>query len=144
MIRIAGRPQTSVVLLISPPDEDHNRYRQILDGFDWAVRGVSTCREAMAVMSENQTDVVICEQDLPDGNWKDVLKALTALSYPPALIVTSRLADELLWAEVLNLGGYDVLAKPPNAMEVFWAVISARDNREHQSQRSAQMQMTIA
>jgi len=31
---------------------------------------------------------------------------------PPLLIVASRLADERLWAEVLNLGGYDVLLKP--------------------------------
>src|SRR5438552_14250965 len=28
----------------------------------------------------------------------------------PFLIVTSRVADHSLWAEVLNLGGYDVLA----------------------------------
>ena len=31
---------------------------------------------------------------------------------PPALIVTSRLADERLWAEVLNLGAFDLLSKP--------------------------------
>jgi hypothetical protein len=29
---------------------------------------------------------------------------------PPVLIVTSRLADEYLWAEALNPGAYDVLA----------------------------------
>ncbi len=28
------------------------------------------------------------------------------------LIVTDRLANEALWSEVLNLGGYDVVAKP--------------------------------
>jgi CheY-like chemotaxis protein len=37
---------------------------------------------------------------------------------PPMLIVTSRLADDYLWAEALNLGAYDVLAKPFDASEV--------------------------
>jgi DNA-binding response OmpR family regulator len=56
--------------------------------------------------------VVVCERDLPPGSWKDVLEQVTILSDPPSLIVTSRLADERLWAEALNLGAYDVLAKP--------------------------------
>jgi DNA-binding response OmpR family regulator len=33
-------------------------------------------------------------------------------------VVVSRNADERLWAEVLNLGGYDLLLKPYNANEV--------------------------
>jgi len=35
------------------------------------------------------------------------------------LIVTSRVADARLWAEVLNLGGFDVIAKPFHAPEVL-------------------------
>ena len=41
------------------------------------------------------------------------------------LIVTSRLADASLWAEVLNLGGYDLLAKPFNRQEVRHVLTSA-------------------
>ena len=44
---------------------------------------------------------------------------------PPKLIVTCRLADERLWAEVLNLGGFDVLAQPFYAREVVRSVNSA-------------------
>jgi DNA-binding NtrC family response regulator len=40
----------------------------------------------------------------------------------PALIVTCRLADERLWAEALNLGAYDVLAKPFDRDEVLRSV----------------------
>ena len=38
---------------------------------------------------------------------------------PPNLIVFSRLADERLWAEVLNLGGFDVLMTPFEPEEVL-------------------------
>jgi DNA-binding response OmpR family regulator len=58
---------------------------------------------------------VVCERDLPDGTWRDVLEQLGSEPGRPVLIVTSNLADEWLWAEVLNLGGCDVLAKPFDA-----------------------------
>jgi FixJ family two-component response regulator len=44
------------------------------------------------------------------------------------VIVTSRLGDDHLWAEVLNLGGYDVLAKPLDGSELFRALSSAWRN----------------
>jgi hypothetical protein len=47
------------------------------------------------------------------------------LPHHPLLIVASRLADEYLWAEVLNLGGHDVLAKPFQGAEVQWVLESA-------------------
>jgi DNA-binding response OmpR family regulator len=66
---------------------------------------------------------VLSECVLPEGKtWKDLLRAVEALRNPPPLIVTSRLADECLWAEVLNLGGYDLLMKPFDATEVFRVV----------------------
>jgi FixJ family two-component response regulator len=43
----------------------------------------------------------------------------------PSLIVTSRLADDRLWAEALNLGAYDVLAKPFERLELVRSVSSA-------------------
>jgi DNA-binding NtrC family response regulator len=56
--------------------------------------------------------VVFCDSTLEDGSWKDVLAQVGTGAGATPLIVTSRLADATLWSEVLNLGGYDVLAKP--------------------------------
>jgi DNA-binding response OmpR family regulator len=68
---------------------------------------------------------VIAERDLPLGDWKDLLAAIRLLPDPPLLIVTSRLADEYLWAEVLNLGGHDVIAKPFLLAELRWVLAGA-------------------
>jgi DNA-binding response OmpR family regulator len=54
-----------------------------------------------------------------------MLEHISCLPDPPFLIVTSRLADEQLWAEALNVGAYDVLAKPFDATEVMRTVSSA-------------------
>jgi DNA-binding response OmpR family regulator len=69
--------------------------------------------------------VVICGCALPDGDWRGMLDEVAAMPKPPSLIVSSRLADERLWAEVLNLGGYDVLLTPFDENEVFWVAYFA-------------------
>jgi hypothetical protein len=43
----------------------------------------------------------------------------------PPLIVTSRLADNRLWAEALNLSVYDVMAKPFDRAETMRVVDAA-------------------
>jgi FixJ family two-component response regulator len=60
------------------------------------------------------------------------------LERPPKLIVFTRHADDRLWAEVLNLGGFDVLDFPTGRAELFRAVSSAwRNWREHSPERCA-------
>lgn len=75
--------------------------------------------QAFELLRDNYSPVAICESQLPDGARKEVLSQLSLMACPPALVVASRLADEALWAEVLNLGGYNVLAKPLDRKEVI-------------------------
>ena len=110
------------VLLISPFDEDHRRLHDILRTSHWQQFGARSQVEALEFLRENQAAVAICESELPDGTWRDVLTRFTQMECPPLLVVTSRLADDRLWSEVLNLGGYNVLAKPLNTKEVFHVV----------------------
>jgi DNA-binding response OmpR family regulator len=92
-------------------------------------------------MRDRPIPVVIAERALPLGDWKDLFTALQLLPHRPLLVVTSRLADEHLWAEVLNLGGHDVLAKPFQMAEVQRALESAGRiwaNRKNQPLNSAE------
>jgi len=110
------------VLLISPHDEDHRQLQAILRHSTWQQYGARTQAEALEVLRETNIPVVICESKLPDGTWRDVLSQLSRQPSPPLLVVSSRFADERLWSEALNLGAYNVLAKPLNATEVFHVV----------------------
>ena len=83
------------------------------------------CRQALAHLSDSRISVVICETLLPDGSWKDLLASMAREEASSVLVVTSKVADEWLWAEVLNLGGYDVLAQPFDREEVTRVVRSA-------------------
>jgi DNA-binding response OmpR family regulator len=69
---------------------------------------------------------------MPDGNWNTILLGLRELPDPPSVVVVSRFADEHLWAEVLNLGGYDVLATPFDRSEVLRVLYLAWTARERE------------
>jgi DNA-binding response OmpR family regulator len=106
------------VLSVSPAPQDHLMLRHALDCAKWRVLAVATRRGALERLRVNPVSVIICESVLEDGTWRDLLDQSCACADGPPLIVTSRLADEYLWSEVLNLGGYDVLAKPFSDREV--------------------------
>jgi DNA-binding response OmpR family regulator len=108
----------SRILLVGAVEDDGDCVARFFDQFPWPIQRVRSCQEAQPLIGQHLTRVVVCERDLSDGNWKDVLEIATTREDPPVVIVTFRLADEHLWAEVLNLGGYDVLAKPLDPTEV--------------------------
>src|SRR5450759_595048 len=114
----AGVTGGLAVLIISSFEEDHNRLLTILADCHCEARAARTCQQGLSILRERTASIVICERDLADGTWKDILQALDTLFDRPFLIVTSRLADDHLWVEVLNLGGHDVLLKPLDYNEV--------------------------
>jgi DNA-binding NtrC family response regulator len=92
------------------------------------LRSARSYRDALASLAggENPVSAIICEERLPDGTWLDVMNSVAKDSRrPPLLIVASRVADAALWGSVLNVGGYDLLAKPFNETEVQWVLESA-------------------
>jgi DNA-binding response OmpR family regulator len=84
----------------------------------WTVHRCDTLSAAVAALQHEQIPIVLCERDLYPGTWREMLEQTTSLISPPFMIVTSRLADDYLWSEALNLGAYDVLAKPFDDEEV--------------------------
>jgi DNA-binding NtrC family response regulator len=110
------------VLAVSPTPEDHRALLAIFQHSRWELRTATTCAEARKTLNECVVPVVLSEYRLDDGDWRDVLNAANQSGSPCRVLVMSRNADERVWAEVLNEGGYDCLAKPLRADEVFRVV----------------------
>jgi DNA-binding response OmpR family regulator len=98
----------------------------------WTLRTAPTVRTGIALLRQQPVPVVLSERRFPDGDWGSLLEALNELPRPPRLIVTCRLADERLWAEVLNLGGFDVIASPFHPREVLHVIGHAADSWRRQ------------
>lgn len=100
------------ILLVSSFDETRCALLRALSGAYRNVRVARSYVEAACQLGGSRIPIVICEARFDGGTWRELLDHST-------LIVTSRVADEALWAEVLNLGGFDVLAQPFDRTEVL-------------------------
>src|SRR5512140_1156087 len=112
------------ILQVTPSESEYGSLRAALHHPRWSLNRVLSCEGARKFLRQRAVAVVVCAADLADGGWKDLLYVIAEMAQPPRLIVSSRMADSRLWAEGLNLGGYDVLDAPFAAKEVV-AVISA-------------------
>ena len=116
-----SRSETITILSVSPFREDHDFLQGIFGHSSWSVLPAPDLTIAQRLLHRG-VSVVLCESDLRPGTWIDVLGQVQRLPVAPSVIVTSRLADDRLWAEALNLGAYDVLANPFERTELLRSV----------------------
>jgi DNA-binding NtrC family response regulator len=76
-------------------------------------------------MHRESIPVVICNSDLPDGNWRCLVDQSQGTQPPPKVIVSSREVNDYLWADVLQMGGYDFLPMPWEPRDVLKVVAFA-------------------
>lgn len=121
------------VLLADRSAADYSAVYTVCDRNRWRLRYASDRQEALAVLAREGFGAVITEPRLHGSeSWQVLLEDLANLSCPSMVIVAARVADEALWAEVLNLGGYDVLAMPFDEEEVERVLTAAwRHLAEH-------------
>ena len=128
-----GLHESNTILSVSPIPEDHSNLQKAFHDWSADSDAHSTCElfsattlsSAIGILRRTSCPVVICERDLPFGSWRDLVAFTQALSNPPFVIVASRHADEDLWAEALNRGAYDVVAKPFDRKEIIRILSSA-------------------
>lgn len=131
---IRAYTEPSAALLVTENSEDIKFFQRTFRSWKWQIHTAATCRDADAVLRREPVAVIITEAHLADGCWKDLRERADLIPDPPLVIVTSLNADDQLWAEVLNEGGYDVLAKPFEQPEVVRVVSLAWLHWRHKHQ----------
>ncbi len=111
---------------------------------EWKLQTSTSLPSAVSLLGHDGLHIVVCEKNVGKDSWRDLLDQMSQLPDPPSLIVTSRLADEYLWAEALNLGAYDVLAAPFEPAEVVRVLSSAWLHRVHRKELTATKTMRRA
>ena len=120
LFKLEIRCESIPVLSVSPAPSDRATLERLLPAPQWIVYHADSVKCALTLLRQFQpAPVVVCEQDLLPGAWQDMLQRTASLRQPPSIIVASRLADDCLWVEALNLGAYDVLAKPFDVAELI-------------------------
>lgn len=110
-------------LLISPSEREFETLYALFHNLNWKLQAAQSCRQAFSALNQNEVPVILCEDKLPDGNWRTVRGHLAG--GPAQLIVTFRLADERQWVDALDSGCYDVLMTPFRREEALRMIAGA-------------------
>jgi DNA-binding NtrC family response regulator len=120
-----GDPMATVsVLALLEFHRDRQCLNNIFSHSNWDLHLASGLQEADRFLREHNPGVIITDCRFSGGeHWTDVLHLIEQLAVPPLLIVADRSPNVL--AEVVNVGGYDFLAKPFDSTEVVRTVGAA-------------------
>ncbi|MBI4444038.1 MAG: response regulator [Acidobacteria bacterium] len=103
---------------------------KLLENAGFQVFSAGGCREAQQKLdSAVSVDLVCVDAELPDGNWRDVLRSIFGSRKQCEVIVCSRCGDERLWADVLQCGAYDLIVEPYTERETLRICQRALDAR---------------
>ena len=120
-----GAEARATLVAVFGKDEDRRSLEPILSPCEWEVIWTRTCAEAVTAGTRTAAPIIVCDERFADGEWKELWNELGKNPCPPEFILASRLADERLWAELLNLGGYNLLTKPFRPEEVIRTIHGA-------------------
>jgi CheY-like chemotaxis protein len=127
-LKFKNAPEVRIrVMVLHPIDEHLGRLLSILNKCHYRVEWATTIADAMALLGGSPIPLVICENRLTDGTWRDLTRQVRGLKCPPLVLVTARHADDALWIDVLDGGGFDLLTEPFELPEVAHAVSVALD-----------------
>jgi len=85
--------------------------------------------ELRSCIRKSDISVLVCEEVLLDGNYKEVLHLSRSVGHIP-VVVFSRLADWDQYLEAIRLGAFDCLRYPFRTGELRWVISRALQSAE--------------
>jgi DNA-binding NtrC family response regulator len=116
-----------VVLYVSTLHEHVNAMQRIIDSREFTLCIADTLTFALGFLNAVRVPVVICDEALPLGTWKDILEAVDLLDSPPAVMVAREAPGSDFIADARRAGAYGVLEQPFNTTRVRTMVRAAYD-----------------
>jgi DNA-binding response OmpR family regulator len=118
--RSSAKPGEAInIMVLHTEDRDIVDLIGTLRDFGYKVEWATTLSDGLAGLRTTAVPAVICESNLPDGNWRDLVQHLGSFEPQPLLIVSDQDADDRLWADVLTTGAYDLVQEPFETDEVI-------------------------
>ena len=119
---MVSRPQ--VLVACSDPDRQRTLL-SVLSQCGLEPVTSSTVGEARAILARQPIALVFCAAELPDGTFRDLLRAPEAAAAKVPVVVASRVHNTGEYLEAMRLGAFDFIACPYQRAEVERIVTQA-------------------
>ena len=130
----ALRPDTPLrwkIVIISSDSSHVSILTDMLKRQELESISTSTLGQYRDLLATQPVELVFCDQDLPDGTYKDVVSVSRSVGSKARVVVTSRRAHWPEFLEAMDAGAFDVICTPCRSKDVEWMLIQAkRDDRK--------------
>ncbi len=124
------------VLVVSSTPEQRENLARTIAGCGFRAVCCPTLSEALSHLGRRPFSLVFCEDVLPDGNFRELIKKAGI----PVVVVSHR-DDWDVFLSVMRAGAFDYLAIPPllpgEVRRLLWAALSETSRLEHFEQPAA-------
>jgi len=103
--------------------QDRNTWAEVMRHRSARLIFVSTVADIRAVVRRQVPTCVICEEQLSDGSYREVLRALSNSNPSVRLLVL--IQDPSKYSEVVEQGVFEAIVTPLRRSDAQWAVIRA-------------------
>lgn len=105
----------------------------MLEGMSVGVYSCSTWSQAMEVLSSREIELVFCDENLSDGSFRGLLRAMQTWNGRPQVVVIVHFGEWAEYQDAVQLGVFEVISSPLHPTDVELAVIRAMRTGVQQS-----------
>lgn len=114
------------ILILSGEAEHRHKLSGAMSSCGWVPIRCETISAAKGLVLRYQLEVIVCDDVLPDGDFRELIRELKGSACEARVVVMSRSYDD--WGDYLEAmiaGAYDYLAYPPYPRELEQAIAAA-------------------
>jgi len=132
---------SSHILVIDDEPVLRQIFSRVLDEAGYTVETAAGAEEAVAMLSQGDFDVALCDIKMPDGDGIDVLRRSRAAGIDTVFIMVTAIAAMETAVEALRAGAFDYMIKPVRNEELLYRLARIESMRglrdENQALRKA-------
>jgi len=115
----------SSLLIVTSRAEDVSELNEILRGTSWLLTDVSSLDDAVAKLQAAALPIIFYDRGAAGVCWQETIERLIAARKGSCVVLISNVADQYLWEEVVQHGGFDLLPRPFRKDQVLSALAFA-------------------
>lgn len=126
-LAVPGGPRHTFIpiLVASQRNEDHRRVRESLDKAGWLVVEARDWGAALRLTQCLVFPVIVCDRDFLEQDGQSAVRSLAGGWRTASVVLLTDRWDSDLWENLLQQGGFDVLARPLNKDDLLAVLDSA-------------------
>jgi DNA-binding NtrC family response regulator len=100
------------VLIVTSRAEDVAELNSILEGTPWELTNASRGEDVGAALKAASVPILLFDRDTASESWQKTMRDLIKLRRGACVVLLSNVADQYLWEEVVQHGGFELLSRP--------------------------------